>query len=61
MRKRRRKFFGPFPTRDSLLRWIGTILMEINEDWVTGNRYLNMAEFLDEQNVETNFGVGSSP
>lgn len=59
--KRRTKVVGAFPSRDSLLRLIGTILMDINEDWLTGNRYLNMAEFLDKQNVETESGVGSSP
>jgi len=59
--KRRTKVVGAFPSRESLLRLIGSILMDINEDWLTGNRYLNMAEFLDKQNVETESGVGSSP
>ena len=59
--KRRTKVVGAFPSRDSLLRLIGSILMDINEDWLTGNRYLNMTEFLDKQNVETDSGVGSSP
>ena len=32
---------------------LGTILIDINEDWVTDNRYLNMAEFLDKQIFDT--------
>ena len=30
------------------MRLIGSILIDLNEEWVTGYRYLNMAEFLDE-------------
>ena len=31
-----------FPNDESLLRVIGSILMDINEEWVTGRRYLTM-------------------
>jgi len=44
-RKRRSKVVGAFPGQDSVIRLIGSILMNINEEWVTGNRYLNMSEF----------------
>lgn len=47
--KRRTKVVAAFPSRESLLRLIGSILIDLNEDWVTGNRYLNMAEFTDWQ------------
>jgi len=47
--KRRTKVVGAFPSRESLLRLVGSILMDTNEEWLTGNRYLNMAEFLDKQ------------
>lgn len=47
--KRRTKVVDAFPSRESLLRLVGSILMDMNEEWLTGYRYLNMAEFLDKQ------------
>ena len=47
--KRETKVVGAFPGRESLLRPVGSILMDTNEEWLTGYRYLNMAEFLDKQ------------
>ncbi len=38
--KRRTKVVGAFPNEESLLRLVGSILMDINEEWVTGRRYL---------------------
>jgi transposase-like protein len=43
--KRRSKVVGAFPSPDSVIRLIGSILMDMNEEWITGNRYLNMSEF----------------
>jgi len=40
--KRRTKVAGVFPNDESLLRLIGAILMDINEEWVTGRKYLTM-------------------
>ncbi|HQE50040.1 MAG TPA: transposase, partial [Fervidobacterium sp.] len=40
--KRRTKVAGVFPNEESLLRLVGSILMDINEEWVTGRRYLTM-------------------
>ncbi|WP_054848654.1 IS256 family transposase [Methanoculleus chikugoensis] len=40
--KRRTKVVGVFPNEESLLRLVGSILMDINEEWVTGRRYLTM-------------------
>ncbi|NLB01756.1 MAG: IS256 family transposase, partial [Methanomicrobiales archaeon] len=40
--KRRTKVAGVFPNEESLLRLVGAILMDINEEWVTGKRYLTM-------------------
>jgi len=40
--KRRAKVVGAFPNEESLLRLVGSILMDINEEWVTGRRYLTM-------------------
>ena len=41
--KRRTRVVGLFPNESSLLRLAGAILMETDEDWQTGKRYLNMA------------------
>lgn len=40
--KRRTKVAGVFPNEESLLRLVGSILMDVNEEWVTGRRYLSM-------------------
>ena len=40
--KRRTKKVGAFTNDASLLRLAGSILVDINEDWVTGNRYLSV-------------------
>jgi transposase-like protein len=42
--KRRSKVVGAFPGSDSVMRLAVSILIDINEDWVTGNRYLIMDE-----------------
>jgi putative transposase len=42
--KRRTRVAGAFPNEKSLLRLAGSILMDINEEWVTGTRYLSMEE-----------------
>ena len=58
--KRRTKVVAAFPSRESLLRLIGSILIDMNEDWVTGNRYLNMAEFLDKRSSDAELIVCTS-
>ena len=40
--KRRSKKIGAFPNDASLLRLAGTILIDINEVWITGSRYLSL-------------------
>ena len=40
--KRRSKVVGAFPNEESLLRLVVSILIDINEEWITGNRYLLM-------------------
>ena len=48
--KRRSRKIGAFPNDASLLRLAGSILIDINEEWITGNRYLSMKSemiFLD--------------
>ena len=59
--KLRTKVVAVFPSRESLLRLAGSILMDINEEWITGNRYLDMTEFLDKQILEAESGLQLSP
>ena len=42
--KRRKKKIGAFPSEQSLLRLVVTIMMDVNEEWITGRRYINMEE-----------------
>ena len=39
--KRRTKSIGAFPNDQSLLRLVVSILIDINEEWITGKRYLS--------------------
>lgn len=34
-----------FPNRESALRLLGVLLMEMDEKWTTGHRYLDMREY----------------
>ena len=40
--KRRTRVATLFPNEASLLRLVSAVLMEIDEEWSTGRRYLNM-------------------
>ena len=40
--KRRSRVVGAFPNDASLMRLGGAILMDINEEWLTGKKYLSM-------------------
>jgi transposase-like protein len=42
--KRRSRPVGAFPSDKSLLRLAGCILININEEWITGKKYLSMDE-----------------
>jgi transposase-like protein len=55
--RRRERVIGIFPNRDSAKRLIGTLLMEINEKWASGRKYLDMDGYLEwreSQAVNTN-------
>lgn len=43
--RRRERVIRIFPNRDSADRLIGAILMEHSEKWLSGKRYLDMAEY----------------
>ena len=47
--KRRTKVVGAFPSQSSLLRLVVSILIDMNEDWITGYRYLNMSELVEQR------------
>ena len=40
--KRRSRVIGAFPSDESLIGLAVVILMDINEEWITGRRYINM-------------------
>ena len=40
--KRRSRVVGAFPNKESILRLAVSLLIDINEDWITGNKYLVM-------------------
>ena len=42
--KRRSRVVGAFPNERSLIRLVVAILIDINEEWLTGRRYLEMEE-----------------
>jgi transposase-like protein len=54
--KRRTRKVGAFTNDASLLRLAVSILIDINEEWITGNRYLSvMSEMISLDTGETDF------
>jgi len=54
--KRRSRKIGAFPNDASLLRLAGSILIDINEEWITGNRYLSVkSEMISLDTAATDF------
>lgn len=43
--RRRERVIRIFPNGDSAVRLLGAVLIERDEDWSTGRKYLNMAEY----------------
>ena len=43
--RRRERVIRIFPNRQSALRLLGTLLMEMDEKWTTGHRYLDMQDY----------------
>lgn len=44
--RRRERVIRIFPNRNSAIRLVGALLMEMDEKWQTGHKYLDMAEYL---------------
>ncbi|WHX48234.1 IS256 family transposase [Paenibacillus woosongensis] len=44
--RRRERVIRIFPNRESVIRLIGALLMEQDEKWAAGRKYLDMAEYL---------------
>jgi len=50
--KQRSKVIGIFPNKESCLRYACLRLMEIDEEWQTGRKYMKMPE--EDKNLENN-------
>ena len=50
--RRRERVIRIFPNRESVLRLIGAVLMEMDEKWAAGKRYLDMTEYLEWQDKQ---------
>lgn len=54
--RRRERVIRIFPNRESVIRLIGAVLMEVNEKWSSGKKYLDMEEYynsIKEDKLET--------
>ena len=49
--KRRSKVIGDFPNKESILRLAVSILIDINEEWITGNRYIRSCPQIIEREL----------
>ncbi|MDN5317249.1 MAG: hypothetical protein PWR08_1374 [Thermoanaerobacterium sp.] len=45
--RRRERVIRIFPNRESAIRLIGALLMEIDERWGSGKRYFDMSEYFE--------------
>lgn len=52
--RRRERVIRIFPNRDSAVRLIGALLLEIDDKWANGKRYFDMAEYIEERSKSTN-------
>jgi putative transposase len=51
--RRRERVIRIFPNRESAIRLIGALLMEIDDKWISGKKYLDMSEYLQSQGIWT--------
>jgi putative transposase len=45
--RRRERVIRIFPNRASVVRLLGALLMEVDEKWASGRKYLDMTEYLE--------------
>jgi putative transposase len=50
--KRRTRVVRIFPNRQSCLRLVTALAVEMSEEWVTGRRYLDMEELREHRRLE---------
>ena len=50
--KKRSKVIGIFPNAKSCIRYISCLLMEIDEDWQTGRKYMRMNSLEEDESEE---------
>jgi putative transposase len=50
--KRRTRVVRIFPNRESCLRLVTALAVEVSEEWVTGRRYLDMEELREHRRLE---------
>jgi putative transposase len=50
--KRRTRVVRIFPNRESCLRLVKALAVEVSEEWVTGRRYLDMEELREHRGLE---------
>lgn len=48
--RRRTQVVGIFPNKESALRLMTAVLMEVHEEWLTGRQYLNLAGWKEQEN-----------
>ena len=50
--KRRTRVVRIFPNRESCLRLVTALAVEQSEEWLTGRRYLDVGELLEEHRLK---------
>lgn len=55
--RRRERVIRIFPNRESVVRLIGALLMEQDEKWAAGKRYLDMTEYLEWRENKPKFAA----
>lgn len=51
--RRRERVIRIFPNRESVIRLMGALLMEQDEKWACGKKYLDMTEYLEWRKTQT--------
>lgn len=50
--RRRERVIRIFPNEESAVRLIGALLLEKDEDWITGRRYMDMTDYIEWKRKE---------